>query len=299
MSDILKDTLRSRSFYIIIIILVVLILVIWRHYYVESLKIDPSDMTLEEQVDFIQRQDNYDEYAIMKTIRHLARNKETEAVPALIYVLKHRPTRLAAEAAWALGRIGDPRAIKPLIYRIDYRVGDDVTFETRQALLKFGEQAVPELIRALQVKKVHQRRFIIKILGYIGDERAIEPLAEILLYSEEGESDDAGDALEDFGKSSFDVFVKGLDSDQVYVKRNAVSGLGAIEWPNESTETIRKIEKILKHPHERVRSQAARALGRKRSVSSCPQLKKAVLLEKDQNARKKMNWAINVLGKCE
>ena len=309
MSDRLKELLRSRSFYIIIIVFVVLIFMIWLHYYEESLKFDPSDMTLEEQTEFIQQPANYDEdavishydeYAIMKTVRYLGRKKEVRAVPALLRVLEQRRARyLAAEAAWALGEIGDPRAIRPLIYRINYAIGDIVNFESRQALLKFGEEAVPELISALQAKKAHQRYDIINLLGLIGDERALKPLATILLYGEQGESDDAGNSLEGIGTPSFPVFVKGLDSHKVYVQRNSVSGLGGIEWPIESTETIRKIENLLKHPHEGVRAQAARALGRKRIVSSCPQIKKAVLSEKDHNARKKMNWAINVLGKCE
>ena len=299
MSDRLKELLRSRSFYIIIIVLAVLIFMIWLHYYEESLRFYASDMTLEEQIDYIQNPENYDRLTNIIIIRHLGRTKEIEAVPALIYVLDKRITILAAEAAWALGEIGDPRAIRPIIYRINFAIGNKVMYEGRHALLKFGEQAVPELISALHAKKAHQREYVIDLLGLIGDERALEPLAKILLYGEQGESDDAGNALEGIGTPSFPVFVKGLDSHKVYVQYNSVSSLGGIEWPSESPETVRKIENLLQHPDERVRAQAARALGRKRIVSSCPRIRKAVLSEKDQNARQKMNWAINVLGKCE
>ena len=71
------------------------------------------------------------------------------AVPALIRALRDSDLRVRCVAAWALGELGDRRAVEPLI-----------------AALKDEWEVV--------------RRIAAEVLGKLGDARAVEPLKELL-----------------------------------------------------------------------------------------------------------------------
>ena len=83
----------------------------------------------------------------------------------------------------ALGRIGDPRAVEPLIKAFDEcRYGDDVAGGSiAYALGEIGDQrAVEPLIKTLKHPNAYTRRKAATALGMIGDPRAIEPLISAL-----------------------------------------------------------------------------------------------------------------------
>ena len=63
-------------------------------------------------------------------IQLLGRFKDERAVPALITALKDKSPRVAAAAAWALGEIGAPAALAPLL-----KYARDPTVEVRQYVL--------------------------------------------------------------------------------------------------------------------------------------------------------------------
>jgi HEAT repeat protein len=75
-----------------------------------------------------------------------------------------------------LSKLGDSRAIAPLIALLSHR-DYDVSNKAADALTEIGTPAVDELLLALREK--HSRE-IAKVLGRIGDGRAVEPVLDIL-----------------------------------------------------------------------------------------------------------------------
>jgi len=87
--------------------------------------------------------------------------------------------RTRESAAKALGKIGDPRAIEPLIKALD----DSCSFargEAALALVKIGKPGVMPLVKALNQWSPAISMASAEILGKIGDPRAIEPLIQRL-----------------------------------------------------------------------------------------------------------------------
>ncbi|MCK6625571.1 MAG: HEAT repeat domain-containing protein [Anaerolineae bacterium] len=84
-----------------------------------------------------------------------------------------------AEAAEALGQLGDTRAVKPLIAAL--RGGDMQLREAAvQALVKFKNTAVEPLINTLHDKDETVRSEVVDALGQLRDVRAIKPLIDAL-----------------------------------------------------------------------------------------------------------------------
>jgi HEAT repeat protein len=93
----------------------------------------------------------------------------------LIKALSYEGDRsIRKNAAQALGELGDPRAVKPLIAALDefYYRGEEVVVE---ALIQIGEPAVDHLITALNEDDRDVRKRAVEALGEIGDPRAVEP----------------------------------------------------------------------------------------------------------------------------
>jgi HEAT repeat protein len=108
--------------------------------------------------------------------------------------------RLAA--ASALGRIGDKRAVKPLIKALDDR--RRVKEVAAQALGEIGDpRAVDSLVNTLGDKNWEIRSTVTKALGKIGDYRAIQPLINLLRDRSENVRWTASQALKAITGESF------------------------------------------------------------------------------------------------
>jgi HEAT repeat protein len=123
-----------------------------------------------------------DEYygVCMAAAEALGRIGDPRAVEPLIVALKNGGWYMIRKAAAeALGRIGDPRAVEPLI-----PVLKDEYFKVREAateaLIKIGAPSVEPLIDALRYREWRMRKAATEVLGKIGDARAIEPLIAAL-----------------------------------------------------------------------------------------------------------------------
>lgn len=100
------------------------------------------------------------------------------AVEPLIKALDDSEMMVRHNAAKALGKIGDERAIKPLIDK--FCTESQIMFEAEDALAKIGEPTVEPLIKALDDNDFWMRAAAVGALGKIGDERAVEPLMKAL-----------------------------------------------------------------------------------------------------------------------
>jgi HEAT repeat protein len=101
------------------------------------------------------------------------------AVEPLIAALKDENMEARRYAAEALGRIGDARAIDPLIAALEYDDGFNPSSATL-ALVSFGSSAVDPLITALEHENGGVRMRATQALGMIGDIRAIPHLIAVL-----------------------------------------------------------------------------------------------------------------------
>lgn len=133
-----------------------------------------------------------------------------DAVEPLIAALNDPSPNVRAGAARALGKIGDQRALGPLIFRLRYEPDPEVRKPLVWALYLGGERAVPALIESLAdadewvrfgavvvlskigapavvplVRALYDPNPVVRAgaaeaLGRIGDIRAAEPLANLL-----------------------------------------------------------------------------------------------------------------------
>lgn len=106
-----------------------------------------------------------------------------EAVPDLIRAAWLPETRNAAIGA--LAEIGDSRAIDVLLSALSDPEEPEAQKAASDGLMNIGEPAVPALIDKIEIRSKedpqnHERALVVKILGEIGDLRAIDPLTRAL-----------------------------------------------------------------------------------------------------------------------
>jgi HEAT repeat protein len=164
----------------------------------------PQEAAVAEHIKNLESLD-YDQYR--ETITKLAQFGEP-AVEPLIKGLKKRDAGVRCGCAEALGKIGDPRAVEPLIKKL----GDRGQYEVREgwkliyaqtmatscarALGDIGDpRAVEPLIELLTDRDPSHREAAMWALGKIGDERAIGPLIERTNDRYHGLCEIAGDVL--------------------------------------------------------------------------------------------------------
>lgn len=84
-------------------------------------------------------------------------------------------------SAEALGNIGDRRAVEPLIQALSEDTDEEVRWKAASALGKINDKrAVDSLIKALSDENWAVRRNVIIALGKLGDERSFEPILNSL-----------------------------------------------------------------------------------------------------------------------
>jgi hypothetical protein len=122
---------------------------------------------------------------------------------ALAVALEDRDETVRRLAVEALARLGDPAAVGPLVDRLEDAAGS-VRQAAEEALAGFGTDAVPAL--ADEVVAGARRRkpspgllAAARVLGRIGDDRAVEPLALLLREGSPGARPAAAEALESLG----------------------------------------------------------------------------------------------------
>lgn len=152
--------------------------------------------------------------------------KVKDEVEIQIDLLKEKDWFRRKEAAVTLGEMGDERAVAPLITALR----DDewnVRESAEDALTMIGSPAVEPLIKALREYQI--RRYVIKVLGRIKDERVLDPLF-VQLRNEEFK-DDATAALVEVGLPAVERLMAVLNDKDRNVRKHAVLALGAIGLP--------------------------------------------------------------------
>lgn len=154
---------------------------------------------------------------------NISKMKDNKDVKGLIKALSYKDESIRLRAIKALGILGDPEAIEPLIKLLSHSfLGNYATF----SLGKIGKPAVKPLINALQKDNKNVRINSTYALGLTGDTNAVQTLIQLL--------DDKNDT----------------------VRMNAAAALGMIG----SEEAVLSLIKALNDKHWKVRENATGAL---------------------------------------
>lgn len=122
----------------------------------------------------------------LKSIEEARTLNESKAVNLLIEVLKDRNSSIRIRAAEALGNYNHTRSKDALIGVL----GDEnsqVANQAKISLVRIGVSAVVPLILALKVENSTHRANVAQVLGRLEDSRAIGPLRQLQLESNDSE----------------------------------------------------------------------------------------------------------------
>lgn len=111
----------------------------------------------------------------VKVIEALGIIGDRRAVEPLITILSDEE----GAAVEALGKIGDVEAVVPIV-NVLRSENEYARKKAKAALVKFGDASIEPLIELLSDENWSARKLAAEILGEIGDERAIDPLINIL-----------------------------------------------------------------------------------------------------------------------
>jgi HEAT repeat protein len=187
---------------------------------------------------------------------------DSAAVPTLCAALKIESAELAGIAAWALGEIGDKRAVDPLIEALE-SWGSNACFVFALQKLNDVRAVVPlcEILRGGYDKESTEAAA--EALGSIGDVRAVEPLCRIL---EEAQF-----------TSSF------------YTLQYHYARLALLEF--ECIQAVEPLCQALQSPCNCVRATAAEVLGKIGDPSALPALK---ILQSDKSSDVRLTAAVAI-----
>jgi len=152
--------------------------------------------------------------------------KVKDEVEIQIDLLKEKDWFRRREAAITLGEMGDERAVAPLIAALRDEEWN-VREAAEDALALIGSPAVEPLIKALREYQI--RRYVIKVLGRIKDERVLDPLFAQLRNEEF--KDYATAALIEVGPPAVERLTAVINDKDKNVRKHAVQALGAIGIP--------------------------------------------------------------------
>ena len=145
---------------------------------------------------------------------------DVRAVKPLIKALRDVAFDVRLNAAFALGRIGEP-AIESLIEALEDGNGLDreaavEALKAMNTLSNTGDaRVVQPLIKLLEDKNRAARQGAAKVLGMIGDVRAVEPLGKVLSHDDTGYY--AAEALAEIGEPAISLLIKELKRGRSYI----------------------------------------------------------------------------------
>ena len=154
----------------------------------------------------------------------LEEERVKDEIEIQIDLLKDPDWAVRREAVITLGEMGDERCVEPLARSL--RDGDwQVREAAVEALAMVGSPAVDPLIKQLRDWDI--RKYAIRALGKIKDERVLDPLLAQLRSDEFKE--DATEALVELGQPAVEKLVAALKDKDENVRKQAVIALGRIK----------------------------------------------------------------------
>jgi HEAT repeat protein len=195
-------------------------------------------------------------------------------------------------AAKALGKIGSAQAIEPLIAVFKSR--DVLRKDAAEALVKIGAPAVESLIATLRDEDelVLVREDAARVLGKIGDVRAVEPLIAVLKEDDKFVRQAASRTLQEIGMPAVEPLIAALEGREWQVQEGAAKALGKIGDARVVGPLIAVLEKV---PAPFVRKAVAQALGHLGDEQAVEPLI-TVLQSADKDVRRAAAEALEKIG---
>jgi HEAT repeat protein len=194
----------------------------------------------------------------LSAVNSLKQIGDEHATKLLITVLKDKNTDVRISAASALGQIGGGHAAMALIDALNdknAKVRESVTYALRKidddAIAEISETAVERLIAALKDPVSDIRKVMVRALGQMGDDRALEPLVEALQDESNEVRQSAALALE---KLNWNPDKSGTGA-HFWIAKQQWDKCVEIGSP-----AVEPLISMLRHPHENVRHSVVNAL---------------------------------------
>ena len=210
----------------------------------------------------------------------LGRIGDSRAIAPLVNTLKE--ASLTIEAANALAQIGDPRGVEGLLPLLG---SDDASI--RQAAVSALNSLIPPAMSERIIPLLHDpdpnvRESAVKIAGYFGYPASAEALLELSHDSNERVRIAAIEHLPYLEHESvFDVLARAIREETPSVRAAATRALGTMDAPG----VVQQLIDALSDEDVWVRYFSARALGRQRSEEAIAALEKVVREEKFNHVR--------------
>jgi HEAT repeat protein len=149
--------------------------------------------------------EDLDEHQRALLVRLLGRTGTADRVALLIDILLHGSPTIQGAAAEALGYLGDPDGVNPLLLFVhDSR--DELREIAAEALGRIGDlRAFDAVLALLKDESEWVRRAAAAALGDLGDRRAIEPLSAAMQDENTVVQDAAFDALKKLSYGKYDM----------------------------------------------------------------------------------------------
>ncbi|MEK6814902.1 MAG: HEAT repeat domain-containing protein [Nitrospirota bacterium] len=169
----------------------------------------------------------------LEIIRAIGGTKERGQAPWLISLISDELGHARREAASALGGIGDPAAVGPLLALLDDEPYPDVRDRAVQALVRLasGEargEIVAGLDRLLLVPRVESRLAAVKGLSKIGGQTGLAGMQSAVRDADSKVRQAGARALKDYGAEAVDALAGLLSDLDPEVRQAAAQSLGAI-----------------------------------------------------------------------
>jgi HEAT repeat protein len=158
-------------------------------------------------------------------------------LPVYVSFLKDGILLERTRSAEALGEIGDPAAVQPLIDALSDK-STDVQYVAAKSLGMLADaRAVEPLIRKLKSEEKWVRRGAAHSLGLIGDKRAVDPLIAILADPHHDVRAQAAWALGRLGEArAIEPLKPFLEDIREDVRKEAASALELLQKPGEPSD---------------------------------------------------------------
>lgn len=175
------------------------------------------------------------------------------AVEPLIAALKVRDDSISDDVAWALGQIGDVRAVGPLTELLQ-----DPGYAGQFGVSAVGALGgVESLIAALTTGNTHVKRCAVQLLAAtIGDGRSVLPLIGALMDASGDVREGASKALIKIGEPAVVLLVEALSDSESMVRRSIATVLVKI-----GQSAVDPLVRALQDGSKEVRVVAAHSLG--------------------------------------
>jgi len=201
-------------------------------------------------------------------------------------------------AARALGATKHPQAIPYLMLTLRdpfwWYEREQAAEALLDAIAGMGTQAVDVLLEALTDNEMAVRRFSAKLLGRIGDRRAIKRLGMALYDTHFEVGAAAAESLAGFGPVGLKILADALQHPEAWLRQHAIAGLTL----SGDKRIVPVILDMLNDPEREVQKQAIRSLGELKDERALPALQAIAIDRRDVEMYKLARGAIEELGKA-